>query len=156
MSQLKIEKAKKNQSEIWTFSENLNEFSSIPKFEGPGELIINMAQLKMMNSYGIKIWCQWINDHKNLPNIILEECPYIFMKNISAIRNFITPNVTINSFFVPYICEDTDEAENILYRPGIEYQLDGTFKIVEVKNSAGKNMELDVDSKAYFSFLNKK
>ena len=140
---------------FWKFSGVMNENFQMPTLFGKKRLTINLKDIQMINSYGIKVWCKWVMQSKLLPKITLEECPFVFIKNISAIKGFISGNMTIVSFFVPFFNEDSQERKDILFKVESDYTLDGFIKIPKVTDSKGAEMELDVNKTTYFAFLKK-
>lgn len=139
----------------WIFSGVMNEHMVIPKYAGEKPLLINLNKVKMVNSYGIKIWSKWVIDHKNSQNITLEECPFVFVNNFSMIKGFISNNMTVKSFYVPFFSESSQERRDVLFQIGTDYQINGFLRLPDVKDSKDEYMELDVNPTRYFSFLKK-
>lgn len=140
---------------ILELSGDLDENSQLPTFKERKNIRINMGKVTSINSYGVKIWCTWISGHKEWDAIIIEEAPFVFIRHISSVRGFITPNTTILSFYVPYFSEDTQERKDVLFLREREFFKDGSLKIPEVMDSKGQKMELDVIESSYFAFLKK-
>lgn len=118
-------------------------------------LVIRFANVTLMNSYGIKLWCKWAMDHKHLPQIFLDECPFVFAKNFASIRGFLGPNMKVRSFYVPFYNDESHETKNALMSLNQDFTDDGFYNIPKVVDSKGSPMEIDVDKKSYFQFLKK-
>lgn len=140
----------------WKFSGVMNEHMVIPSIDKTSPLIINLRGVKMVNSYGLKIWTKWINANSDLLSITLEECPYVFVNNFSMINGLVTSNTIIKSFFVPFFNDQSQERRDILFQQGTDYEVGGFLRLPDVKDSQGEYMELDVNPTRYFSFLKRK
>lgn len=79
------------------------------------------------------------------------------MNQLNLVAGFLPPKTEIESFFVPYYSEKTNEESLILFTKFLEYKsVDGNIKISfpKVTDSQGNMMELDVLEENYFRFLN--
>ncbi len=141
---------------IWTFSGPLNEHIVIPPIDKSKPLSINMKKITLINSYGIRIWCKWIQENKEFKDLTLEECPFVFVNNFSKISGFITNLITVKSFYVPFFSEESQERKDVLFHLGEDYQINGFLRIPDIKDSKGEYMELDVNPIKYFSFLKRR
>jgi hypothetical protein len=126
-----------------------------PNLQTTKPVVIKFGSVTLVNSYGIKLWCKWVLENKNVPVIYLEECPFVFAKNFSSIRGFLSPNMTVRSFFVPFYSDESHETKSVLMTQDIDYTHDGFYKIPKVLDSKGAEMEIDVDQRSYFQFLTK-
>jgi hypothetical protein len=144
-----------NVENILELSGDLDEHSQIPTFKERKNIRINMGKVTSINSYGVKIWCTWMASHKDWDAIIIEEAPFVFIRHISSVRGFISPIVTILSFYVPYFSDETQERKDVLFLREREFTKDGSLKIPEILDSKGQKMELDVIESSYFAFLKK-
>jgi hypothetical protein len=148
-----VEKADKIEIEISGF---FDESSKLPSLKTKKDVEIHFKDLSLMNSYGIKIWCRWADEHKALPAITLQECPFLFTKNFSSIKGFLTDNMKVKSLFVPYYNDQSSETKDVLLNAGVDFKEDGSVQLPEVKDSEGHPMEVDVNPDSYFQFLKKK
>lgn len=119
------------------------------------QILVSFKDVNLINSYGIKNWCKWVIEHKEVPAISLEHCPFVFVKNFASIRGFLGDNMTVRSFYVPFYSDETHESQNILMTVGKDFTPDGFYKIPKAFDSKGKEMEIDVDQLTYFKFLKK-
>jgi hypothetical protein len=113
---------------------------------------LDMEKLTGMNSVGIRKFVMWTDKLKNFP-MILEKCQPICVRNFNFVLHFYRPNMTIESFYVPYYSDATGERKKVLFRRGIEYSPGRELKLPVVKDTKGLIMELDEDEKSYFNFL---
>ncbi|MBC7458202.1 MAG: hypothetical protein H7235_07995 [Bdellovibrionaceae bacterium] len=137
-----------------TFHGSLSENSSMPVISTVNRpILIDMLDLKYINSYGIKLWCQWTLQQQSVKQIIFENCPFVFVKHITAVRGLWTSNMTMKSFFVPYYSDEAQERKDVLFTEGVHFTQQGVREIPQVQDSKGQPMELDVNKSTYFSFL---
>lgn len=132
----------------------LNENAILPEVKKSSNLTINLSNVKYLNSVGTRAWCIWIKKIPLTTNVILEECPMLFVNAFNYVSGFLPKNATVNSFHVPYISQDTEESKLVLYKRGEHYDGLGRVSHRSVIDSKGKPMELDVLNN-YFSFLKK-
>ncbi|MEZ0390900.1 MAG: hypothetical protein ACAH59_01700 [Pseudobdellovibrionaceae bacterium] len=138
---------------ILTLSGPLDESAELPKLKEKKNIRVHLGRLTHVSSHGIKIWCKWLLEHDQWPAILLEECPHLFVRNFSSLKGFLTPNVSVLSFYVPFYSEATDEAKDVLFLREREFKKDGSLNIPKVMDSRGQAMEMDVIEAKYFSFL---
>jgi hypothetical protein len=129
--------------------------AKFPSLQTKKNVVIKFQNVTLMNSYGIKVWCKWTAELKDLPMIFLEECPFVFAKNFSSIRGFLTPNMKVRSFYVPFYSDGTHETKNVLMSMNKDFGENGFLNIPKAIDSKGAEMELDVDLRSYFQFLKK-
>lgn len=135
------------------FIGDLNEFSKLPKILEKKRVFINFSKLQNISSFGVKLWCQWLQDHQHLIVIFLEDCPFVFAKNWANTEGFLAANVVINSVFVPFFSDQSGEAQLVLFNRDVHFFQDGNLNMPQVVDSQGNKMELDVDRDSYFKFL---
>lgn len=123
-----------------------------PEVNHTKNIIIDCSALSSINSSGVKAWVHWTSTLRRF-NIFLENCPSFMVIQFGQVGGFLTDNMTIGSFSVPYFSEATTETKNILFRKGAEYMDDGTINWPEVKDSNGNPMEVDAIEQQYFAFL---
>jgi hypothetical protein len=106
---------------------------------------LDLEKVTGMNSIGIRHFILWTDKFKTL-KMILEKCQPIFVRNFNYVLHFHRPNMLIESFYVPYYSEATDERVNLvlefsgsLEKPSLIESLDvfldqdqGTFNIKEL------------------------
>jgi len=116
------------------------------------EVTINLDQVKMINSLGIREWIKFVGQLSQL-NVEFVKCPKIFIDQVNMVQGFITPNCKIKSFYVPYFNEDSNVEKNVLYVFGTDYG-DGFLNVKpSVKGDDGSDLDIDVVEQKYFKFL---
>lgn len=116
------------------------------------ELVINLDQVKMINSLGIREWIKYMTAMAS-KKIEFIKCPKIFIDQVNMVQGFIMPNCKIVSFYVPYFNEDNNIEKNVLYTFGKEFG-DGFLNVKQnMKLEDGTELDLDVVEQKYFKFL---
>lgn len=131
----------------------LDESAHLPKIEEKFNLRIQLKELKAVNSYGIKVWCQWVQQNSHVYSIALCECPFVFVKHFNTVQGLLTSNMTVLSFYVPFTSDQTDERKDVLLYRGTDFDQGTEVKLPVVYDSQGNQMELDVQPELYFGFL---
>ena len=131
----------------------MDEHMDIPKVPVGPLIRVDLQQVTYINSIGIRKWIRWVQAMQAHSKIILENCPAIFVKNIATIKGMVMPNISIQSFYVPYYCDETGERQNVLFRLGMEFYEDGRVSPPKINESSPHPMEIDVVEDIYFSFL---
>lgn len=129
------------------------------------EMFIDFNGLGFINSTGIGKWVKWMQvlevDH---PGITLNfcNCPKIIIDQVNAVRGFLPKTAKIESFWLPYYCEESDRREFILLSRGKDY-MEETSEGKDWVNMPDCNCsetqtpcEPDIMPAKYFSFLKKK
>lgn len=136
-----------------TFNGSLSESGALPPIPHKNKtVLIDMLNIKYINSYGIKLWCQWVSQN-DATKLVFQNCPFVFVKHLSAIRGMWTANMQMQSFFVPFYSEASQERKDVLLTEGTHFTKEGVKKFQQVFDSKGNEMELDVNANIYFEFL---
>ncbi len=136
-----------------TFHGSLSESGALPTIPNKDKtIVIDMLDIKYINSYGIKLWCQWVSQNTTT-KLIFQNCPFVFVKHLSAIRGMWTENMQMKSFFVPFYSEASQERKDVLLVDGTHFTKSGVKEFQQVFDSKGIEMELDVNANTYFEFL---
>src|ERR1044072_1654627 len=119
--------------------------SKVPQIQ---TIHLDLAELQSINSTGIRIFKNWVY---LLPckSLILHNCPKVFIDQVNMIAGFIPNHTKIESFFVPFFNEETNEDINVLMKRGESYNVvDGEPKYSIPKPSG--NFEPDIIESKYF------
>lgn len=73
-------------------------------------LVIDLKQLQMMNSAGIRLWIRWLLPLSKKHKVVLSHCPMIFLNLSSIVLDVVPEKVHIQSFSLNYLHE-TDDRE---------------------------------------------
>lgn len=120
------------------------------------QLDFYLADIKSINSCGIREWIKWLNTASNQSLTHYHECPKIIVDQINMVQGFLPAAAKVKSFFVPYYNDDSGTEKNILFRFGHEFTDSGVTAPAEVKDESGAVMEMDVVESKYFKFLKSK
>ncbi len=113
---------------------------------------INLNEIKMINSLGIREWIKFVNSVQS-KNVSIVCCPKIFIDQVNMVQGFIPVEFKIKSFYVPYFNEDDDLEKSILYISGKDYG-DGFLNVKStINHESGAVLDIDVMEQKYFKFL---
>lgn len=149
-----IEVQKKGESYTVSISGPIDEDISFENATCPGasEIIVNFQKVNVIKSFGIREFMRWIETQKN-PKLIFSFCPKIIVDQINIVDGFLPANGRVDSFYVPYYCEDSGEESVILFRYGVEFSDNKVNAPTEIFDSKGNKMDIDVVWNKYFRFL---
>lgn len=120
--------------------------------------MINVDELKAINSIGIRAFMDWMRELGDAP-ITFMNCPKFFIDQVNMVADFIPRHARVHSFYVPFYSEANETDRMVLYRTGLEFlRSDGRIHLrhpADVVDVAGSPMELDVISDRFFKFLEK-
>lgn len=122
--------------------------------QGAEAVEVNLGGVKSINSCGIREWIKWIGTSGGA-GVVYKECPKIIVDQINMVQGFLPSKGKVQSFYVPYYSEETDEEKNVLFTLGKEYTDAGLAQAPDVKDGSGNAMEMDVVEAKYFKFLKK-
>jgi hypothetical protein len=132
----------------------LDESGLLPNTTTARIIRLDLAQVKGINSIGVRNFIHWGDIHKEVSSIRLENCPSIFVKNFSLINGFLKDNMSVISFMVPLYSIETNESADVKMIRDRDFSSDGRMQVPLLNDSEGKPMALDVDE-IYFRFLKK-
>lgn len=154
MSKLQFSTAQENGKTVLTLIGQIDESfpQELHNLKPGAEMIINLDQVKMINSLGIREWIKFMGTVA-AAKIEFIKCPKIFIDQVNMVQGFITPNCKITSFYVPYFNEDSNAEKNVLYSEGKEFGAGFLNVAGSVKGEDGTDLDLDVVEQKYFKFL---
>jgi anti-anti-sigma regulatory factor len=117
-----------------------------------GKIMIDLGKVNSINSCGIREWVKWLREKKEGNEISLRKCPKVIVDQINMVSGFLPDGANVESFYVPFYNEETDNEKFVLFTKGKEYS-DSEVNVPEVKDDDGTDMELDVIEAKYFKFL---
>ncbi len=144
------------------FSGSIDEDTTFPAVDlgGVNTVVIDLNDIKAINSVGIRGWLDWIRPVAEKAQIQLVNCPKAMVFQFNMVNGFLPPGTVVKSFYVPFFCEKCDKESNVLFRVGQEVVVNGTdLKInVDAKSASGCTdadceLEMDVTEAKYFQFL---
>lgn len=143
---------------------SMNESVQLPPSQeiGPEGLVVDFDGVDSINSVGIKHWVVWVGEVlRTSPQIRIafRNCTKNIMDQVNGLKGFCPPQAFIESFYVPFYDENSEEVQYVLFANGREYDMDAedplaSIKIPEVRSEqTNRLLELDVIPTRYFSFL---
>ncbi len=131
----------------------INEDSDLSALENitAKTLILDLKEVSLINSCGIREWVEFQNQHFDFEQVIYENCPQVIIEQMNIVAGFIHKNGKIKSFYAPYFNEFTDEEVKILLTP--QEVVDGKAPVK--KDAEDRELEFDEIEAQYFNFLNK-
>lgn len=122
--------------------------------DGAPQVQFFLGDVKSINSCGIREWIKWVNT-AGPAKVEYNDCPKVIVDQINMVQGFLPSAGRVLSFFVPYYSDDSGSEKSVLFKVGQEFDESGNIKAPEVKDEAGKDMEMDVVEAKYFKFLKK-
>ena len=126
-------------------------------------LILDLKEVNLLNSVGLRNWINWIRTLPNLEVIEMRNCTVAVINQVSVLEGFVPLNGVIHSFEVPYLCDSCETEIAFWAKRGTDYQertadKDEWNKIPTQMEcpKCGKTSEMDVIAAKYFRFLSKK
>jgi len=129
----------------------------LPKvsLDGKNLLTLDLEYFQSVNSIGIVHFMRWIKQFAAI-QIQIEKCPKFFVDQINMVGGLLPKTAKIQSFYVPYFCEEDESSKMVLYTLGREYQrAEGQIQLKHPKVVGSNNeaFELDVFDSKFFRFL---
>lgn len=121
---------------------------------GAPNIVFDFSDVKGINSCGIREWIRWIGPHSKVA-MVYKNCPKIIVDQINMVDGFLPSNGFVESFYVPYYSDETDEEKHILFSYGQEFSENGIHYPTQVLDSKNNPMDIDVIESKYFRFLQK-
>lgn len=158
MSQFKVDKSQQGDQLVLTFHGQIDEDASFEgvTFDGAKNIVIDMDHVVAINSCGIRDWIKWIRTAPEGCQITYRKCPKVIVDQINMVAGFLPDNAKVESFYVPYYCEETGNEKMVLFTEGKEFSNGQVTPPTDVKDdSSGDPMEMDIMEAKYFKFLKK-
>jgi hypothetical protein len=130
----------------------IDEHAKFPYIVTAPKIRISLNGVKGLNSSGTRTWINWVNQGLPEVPVTFENCPFIFVKTFGNVVGSIPERAEVDSFFVPYISETTEEHRNVLYVRDVHFNESGVVTHPKIVDSKGNEMQADVNP-TYFKFL---
>lgn len=88
------------------------------------EIHIDFNGVTSINSTGINKWVQWTQKLEEVhrgKEVNFCNCPKIIIDQINAVKGFMPNNARIESFWIPFYCEESDRREFLLLTRGKDF-----------------------------------
>ena len=115
------------------------------------KVLVDLDQLKLINSSGVREWINFL-DLLSEKDIVYRKCPKIFIDQLNMVNGMLRDNISIESFYVPFYSEESDEEKDVLMNPS---DIQDINNLPEQKDSQGNLLEFDDIPQKYFKFLNR-
>lgn len=140
------------------FSGVLDEEACLPEIKEPvtGVLEVDLEDLTMINSLGCRRWAEWIRKHAFARGgVRLLRCSPAVVNQMNVLHGFLPAHVRVDSFFLPYLCDDCGSEDRLLLTRGHEFDDQGAIRCSDVLpcRNCRAEMELEVVKDRYFQFL---
>jgi ribosomal protein L44E len=125
------------------------------------QLTIDMTKTTYINSIGVKHWITWAMKLAPTLDVKLVNCPFVIVNQANIVVGFMTKKMKVESFRMPYVCEECSREETLTATRGKEYEYasPGVPKKIEIpselpcpKCQKGK-LEPDFFREKTFKFL---
>jgi len=130
----------------------VNEHAKFPPIESTTPIRIDLKGVTGLNSVGTRSWLIWVKTSLPDVRISIVNAPTLFVKMFGEVQGTLISKITVDSFFVPFYCEETGERRDILFERGQQFDTQGRLTLPEVKDSFGHRLDLDVLPN-FFNFL---
>lgn len=145
------------------FSGDIDESFDFSAFVvNPGQdLVLNLKEVRSLNSVGLRSWLLWMKDLRNkVPRIYFQNCPQSVVTQMNILEGFLPMEAIVESFEVPFYCDECGTEEAFLARRGTDF-VEGTtdhhesmdFKLERSCPKCKAVMTLDASADKYFNFL---
>ncbi len=146
------------------FFGNIDENSRFPapKNLNTNNLIIDLNNITMINSLGIRAWTRWM---KELPAkvITLEHCTPPIVQQMNIVSGFLPQKAVIESFYVPFYCDHCDTESKVLMLKNKDFtpKTSESEAKVSIKSpipcsNCDAEREIDTLENKYFAFLKRR
>ncbi|MBT4761744.1 MAG: hypothetical protein HOO06_08625 [Bdellovibrionaceae bacterium] len=129
-------------------------------FTGINTVVFDLEGISLLNSCGLRTWILWIREIPSETVKKFKNCPRIVVEQMNILEGFLPKNSVIESFYIPYYCDDCDKEYNKLALEGEDFvagSMDSNMGValseIPVCKECGEEMELDVVPLSYFKFL---
>jgi hypothetical protein len=163
MTEFTVKQAMVGEELVISLFGNIHEDSEFPPIAKlPAKVRIDLAEVKSINSIGIREWLNWIKPIAAASRITLEKCPKAIVFQLNMVEGFLPENAWVSSFCVPFFCETCETGKVQLLEIGKDIAVEnGTYKaLINLDNAVmcdtcKKPMIMDVSEKKYFQFLSR-
>lgn len=120
---------------------------------------LDLKNISAINSVGIREWMEWIKPLAAKVSIRMKNCPKAMVFQFNMVEGFLPQGAVVESFYVPFFCEELDQEENVLFVVGRDVVpgpggVTVNFDPKQIKGAKeGCEFEMDVTESKYFQFL---
>jgi hypothetical protein len=158
---LKVASDIKGTEQLLTFEGSIDE--DVADITAPqasmASYIIDLNGITLINSIGIRTWCEWIQRFPAGKPIRLKRVPKAVVTQINSVKGFLPVDAKVESVYLPLFCDKCEKQSNVLVeckgmavvsKEAIAAVLKGSLSAI-CKESACES-EPDVNLERYFNF----
>ncbi|MCB0350325.1 MAG: hypothetical protein KDD38_04020 [Bdellovibrionales bacterium] len=128
------------------------------------QLIIDMKNVNLLNSLGLRNWILWVKTLKQYTGgIFLRNCPNVVVHQMNVLDGFLPLHATVESILIPFLCDSCGHEFDYLATRGKDYKeaFDGQSEAVlmpleQTCTKCGKIAEADIIPAKHFQFLKRR
>lgn len=114
---------------------------------------IDLADVRRINSAGVREWVNFIRQPPRVESAYLVQCSPTIVNQLNMIYNF-KGMATVRTFFAPYICAKCDEEVDILLDVEVHFDDRDIKRIPEFSCiNCGEQLVFDDIPERYFAFI---
>lgn len=119
-----------------------------------GDVVFHLAEVKRINSCGVREWVNFVRDLPEVTNLVFTDCSPAIVTQLNMIYNF-RGKADVRSFYAPYVCETCDHEEEVLLDVAEQFPEGKVDSVPEFPCPQCKDemMEFDDLPERYLSFL---
>lgn len=155
--ELRVSKTKHG-NPLVTLSGALNESVNMGKVDWSGmdsDVTIDLGEVGHFNSVGVSLWLKWVKTLNGSLKLIFSRVPFAFVSHATQIKNFIPESAKVESFILPYYCNDCGETTTKDIENTGPHTFDSVTESIACRN-CGKDSQLDVLADKYGDFLKRR
>lgn len=130
--------------------------------ENTQELTLDLGKVTYINSIGVRQWILWTLKIPPDCAVKMVNCPFVFSSQASMVVGFMTKNMTMESLWLPYACENCKFEDSYLAKRGTDYEYPSAGQPSRVSVPEQRtcpkcktdNLETDFLRDKVFKFLN--
>jgi len=128
-----------------------------------GSMTLDLKNITMLNSLGLRSWVQWVARLQHLNSLQLANCPNAVVHQMNILDGFLPLGAVIKSIEVPYYCETCGKETHYTAERGRDYfeatadkDMFNGIKNVMPCSHCNELAEADFMPGKYFKFLKRR
>jgi hypothetical protein len=90
----------------------------VPKL---GKLVLDLGEIRHLNSLGLRTWVQWVQKMNHLSGIYLRHCSNVVVHQMNILEGFLPLGAIVESFEIPFYCSSCDTQSVVMVERGRDY-----------------------------------
>ncbi|MCB0384922.1 MAG: hypothetical protein KDD43_05985 [Bdellovibrionales bacterium] len=124
------------------------------------DLTLDFENMTFINSVGVKSWLDWIKALPENLTVHFVNCTPLIVNQLNQVIGFIPPKGIIESFFIPYICDECGNEDRVLAKKDVDFDWPAQSKPPRISapnsitcSNCRSQMEMDMLPSKFFAFL---